>query len=113
MVRKGLTGGSYQPLTSGDITKIHETVLKVFEEIGCEINSAAALDALEKAGARVDRATRRVRLSPEQVMDFIDTNKFINAVCHCYMRAFFNLSGNIRSPLDLCCCYTRIDGFLI
>ena len=55
MIRKGLAGGSYESLTSEAISRVHETVLRVIEEVGCEVNSKIAIDALEGAGARVDR----------------------------------------------------------
>lgn len=71
MIRKGLAGGSYKPLTSEEIDKINETVLLVIEEIGCEVNSEAAREALEKAGATVDGETRRVRLSRERAQELI------------------------------------------
>jgi trimethylamine--corrinoid protein Co-methyltransferase len=71
MIRKGLEGGSYRPLTSADIAGINDTVLKIIEEIGCEVNSAKALEALKNAGAAVDRETRRVRLPREKALELI------------------------------------------
>jgi len=71
MTRRGLAGGSYKPLSSEEIDKINETVLRVFEEIGCEINSETALEALANAGATVDRKKRRVRFSREKVLELI------------------------------------------
>ncbi|HEY98162.1 MAG TPA: trimethylamine methyltransferase [Dehalococcoidia bacterium] len=71
MIRKGLVGGSYQPLTSGEIDRINETVLRIIEEIGCEVNSEAALEALEDAGARIDRKKRHVQFSREKALELI------------------------------------------
>ena len=71
MIRKGLDGGSYKPLTSEAISRVHETVLRVIEEVGCEVNSKIAIDALEGAGARVDRESRRVYLPRGKVMELI------------------------------------------
>jgi len=71
MIRKGLEGGSYKPLTPEDISRINETVLRIIEEIGCEVNSNPALVALEKAGATVDREKSRVRLSRDKVLELI------------------------------------------
>jgi len=71
MIRKGLEGGSYKPLTPEDIDRINETVLRIIEEIGCEVNSNTALIALEKAGANVDREKRRVRLPREKALELI------------------------------------------
>jgi trimethylamine--corrinoid protein Co-methyltransferase len=62
MIRKGLAGGSYRPLTEDSIAKIDQTVMQVIEEVGFEVNSEAALNLFEQAGARVDRKERRVRL---------------------------------------------------
>jgi trimethylamine--corrinoid protein Co-methyltransferase len=71
MIRKGLEGGRYKPLTPEDISRINETVLSIIEEIGCEVNSDKALDAFEKAGATVDRGNRQVRLSREKALELI------------------------------------------
>lgn len=71
MIRKGLEGGSYKPLAPEDISRINETVLRIIEEIGCEVNSGKALAALEKAGAAVDREKRRVRLPREKALELI------------------------------------------
>ena len=71
MTRKGLAGGSYQPLTSEEIDRINETVLRIFEEIGCEINSETALEALKNAGAKLDKRKRRVRFSRDRVLELI------------------------------------------
>ena len=62
MIRKGLVSGSYRPLTEDSIIKIDRTVMRVIEEVGFEVNSEAALNLFEQAGAWVDREERRVRL---------------------------------------------------
>jgi len=62
MIRKGLVSGSYRPLNEDSIIKIDRTVMRVIEEVGFEVNSEAALNLFEEAGARVDRKERRVRL---------------------------------------------------
>jgi trimethylamine--corrinoid protein Co-methyltransferase len=62
MIRKGLISGRYRPLTEDSIAKIDETVMRVIEEVGFEVNSAAALQLFEEAGARVDKEERRVHL---------------------------------------------------
>jgi trimethylamine--corrinoid protein Co-methyltransferase len=71
MIRKGLDGGSYKPLTPEAIESINETVLRIIEEIGCEVNSEAARAFLESAGATVDKKTRRVRLPREKALALI------------------------------------------
>jgi len=71
MIRKGLDGGSYRPLTEDSITKIHRTAMRIIEEVGFEVNSEAALQLFEQAGAWVDREERRVRLSQAKALKLI------------------------------------------
>ncbi|MFH7326738.1 trimethylamine methyltransferase family protein [Desulfurivibrio sp. C05AmB] len=66
-VRKGLEGGSYKPLSPQDISRIHQTSLEVFAEIGIQVNFPAALELFAAAGAKVDRDTSIVRMSGELV----------------------------------------------
>jgi len=72
MIRKGLAGGSYQPLTEESIAKIDQMVMAVVEEVGFEVNSEKALQLFEKAGARVDREELRVRLPQAKAMELIE-----------------------------------------
>ena len=71
MIRKGLAGGSFQPLTKESISKIHQTVMRVIEEVGFEVNSETALRLFEQAGAWVDREKRRVRLPQAKALELI------------------------------------------
>jgi trimethylamine--corrinoid protein Co-methyltransferase len=71
MIRKGLAGGSYRPLTEDSIISIDKTVMRVIDEIGFEVNSEEALQLFEQAGARVDRDTRRVRMPQERARKLI------------------------------------------
>jgi len=73
MIRKGLAGGSFQPLTKESISRIHQTVMRVIEEVGFEVNSETALQLFEQAGARVDREERRVRLPQTKAQELIKT----------------------------------------
>jgi len=54
-------------------THIHETSMRVLEELGIEVLSPAALSVFERAGARVDYATRLVRLDRGLVEDALRT----------------------------------------
>jgi len=72
MIRKGLAGGSYKPLSPEAIDKINETVLQIIEEIGCEVNSEIAVESLQKIGASVDKEQRRVRLSRDKTLELIN-----------------------------------------
>jgi len=71
MIRKGLVSGSYRPLTEDSIAKIDQTVMRVIEEVGFEVNSEEALGLFEQAGAWVDREERRVRLPQERARKLI------------------------------------------
>jgi len=73
MIRKGLAGGSFKPLTEESISRIHQTVMRVIEEVGFEVNSEAALRLFEQAGARVDREKRRARLPQAKAQELIKT----------------------------------------
>ncbi|MBA7599202.1 Glycine betaine methyltransferase [subsurface metagenome] len=71
MIRRGLAGGSYKPLSEEDINSIHNAAMRVIEEVGFEVNSELALELFERAGARVDVRKRRVRLPKEKALELI------------------------------------------
>jgi len=73
MIRKGLEGGSFKPLTEGAISKVHQTAMRIIEEVGFEVNSETALEFFEGAGAWVDWESHRVRLPHEIVSELIRT----------------------------------------
>jgi trimethylamine--corrinoid protein Co-methyltransferase len=73
MIRRGLLGGSFKPLTDEAISMVHKTAMRIIEEVGFEVNSKTALDLFERAGASVDREMRRVRLPEKRVMELIST----------------------------------------
>ena len=60
--RRGLQGGQYRPITDKDIKKIHETSLRVFEEVGVQVNFSEALELFRMAGADVDENSRVVKV---------------------------------------------------
>ena len=68
--RKGLPGGQYKPLTGQDIQKIHETSLRVFEEIGVEINHPEARDLFEREAPRLDVRAGLKRVRPRLAAGF-------------------------------------------
>jgi len=72
MIRRGVTGGSFKPLTQESIDRIHQTAMRVIEEVGFEINSEAALELFKRAGAWVDQEKNLVRLSQKRVMELIE-----------------------------------------
>ena len=61
-IRKGLNGGQYKPLSDEDIGRIHETSLRVFAEVGVQMNSATARELFGAAGAQVNDASRVVKV---------------------------------------------------
>jgi trimethylamine--corrinoid protein Co-methyltransferase len=69
MRRKGLEGGSYKPLSENDIAQIHDTSMRVFEEVGFQVNSEKALAFFKDAGAEVHG--RIVRLPRDIVMELV------------------------------------------
>lgn len=73
MVRKGLAGGSFKPLTEESISRVHQTAMRIIEEVGFEINSETALGLFERTGAQVDWGRRRVRLHQEKALELIRT----------------------------------------
>jgi trimethylamine--corrinoid protein Co-methyltransferase len=73
MIRKGIPGGSYKPLTETAIDKVHQTAMQIIEEVGFEVNSAEALSLFKKAGARTDEENRYVRLSQQKALELIKT----------------------------------------
>lgn len=56
-------------LNDSDIEQIHETTLKVLEEVGVRFPSEAALDIFEDAGARVDRSTEMVWIPRDLLLE--------------------------------------------
>ena len=71
MVGKGLIGGSYKPLSDDAISKVHQTAMRIMEEVGFEVNSEAALNHFKKAGAWTDEENHRVRLPQEKALQLI------------------------------------------
>jgi trimethylamine--corrinoid protein Co-methyltransferase len=67
MTRRGLEGGQYKPLTAEDIEKIHKTSLRVFSEVGVQVNSSEARELFKKAGAKV-HASANIVTFPEDVV---------------------------------------------
>ena len=68
-MRKGLQGGSYKPLSQQDIAQIHDASMRVFEEVGFQVNSEKALAFFRDAGAEVDGHI--VRLPQETVTELV------------------------------------------
>ena len=70
----GLTSSLYRPLTDADVGRVVDAALRVLDESGMAVYSPTALEAFERAGARVEAETRRVRLPRSLVEDAIASN---------------------------------------
>jgi trimethylamine--corrinoid protein Co-methyltransferase len=71
MDKKEIEGGSYKPLSEESIGRVHETVMRVFEEVGIEVNSKEALNLFKRTGAQVDGDVPRVTIPADVVMDLV------------------------------------------
>ena len=71
-VRKGFLGGQYKPLTDERIQRIHATSLRVFAEIGVEVNSSEARELFMHAGAEVDEIRRVIKITPDLVAELVN-----------------------------------------
>jgi trimethylamine--corrinoid protein Co-methyltransferase len=71
-IRKGVIGGSYKPLSEESVQKVHETAMRLIEEVGFQVNSETALTLFERAGAQVDRERRLVRLPRDKTIELIN-----------------------------------------
>ncbi|MFP4521171.1 MAG: trimethylamine methyltransferase family protein [Fibrobacterota bacterium] len=61
----------YLPLTEEAVKKIYNEALRLLERSGMIVYSATAMDALEKAGAEIDRENRKARFPSAMVEDAI------------------------------------------
>ena len=73
MTRRGIAGGSYKPLPNEDIDRIHQTVMKVIEEVGFQVNSKEALKYFKDAGATDGEGENVIRMSSSKVMEMLET----------------------------------------
>jgi trimethylamine--corrinoid protein Co-methyltransferase len=80
-VRKGLPGGQYRPLKDQDIEKIHKTSLRVFAEVGVQVNFAEARELFRRAGAEVDDASGVVRIAQDLVEELIHKAPHVVQLC--------------------------------
>ena len=73
-LKPGLNGGQYHPLSDPDIAKIADSAFDVLAKSGMAVYSKTAMDALEKAGAQVDRENQIVKMPRTMVEDAVDSN---------------------------------------
>ena len=65
--KTGPEGGQYCPLTMDRVGRIHETSLRVLEEIGVRVDLPEAREAFAACGAQVDEASRVVTIRAHHV----------------------------------------------
>lgn len=70
-MQSGCRGGQYHPLSDHALQDIHEGGLRLLEEVGIEVNNERARAAFARAGARVEGATRVVRIPRRMVEEAI------------------------------------------
>jgi trimethylamine--corrinoid protein Co-methyltransferase len=58
-------------LSADQVEAIHGSSLRILAEIGMEVLGDRALDTFARAGARIDRLSRNVRLDPAQVEELV------------------------------------------
>ncbi len=64
-------GGNYQVLSEKEIRQVHETTIRVLENVGFEINYLPALELFDQKGAGVDYDSHRVYVPREMVSRLI------------------------------------------
>ncbi len=79
MTVNGLTGGQYKPLSKKNIVKIHETSLKILEEVGVKVSLEEALQIFERHGAKVDGEIVRIPSSVVEKALKLVPHKFLMA----------------------------------
>jgi len=70
MLRKGIAGGTYKPLSEEDIAQVDDAVMRVFEEVGVQVNSDKALAYFRDAGAMIDGQI--VKMTRSMVRELVD-----------------------------------------
>lgn len=80
-MRKGMEGGRYRPLTDSDVEQVHRTVMRVFSEVGVQVNHDEALEIFKKAGAKVDAGSRIVKFEEAMVMDLVKQAPSMITMC--------------------------------
>ena len=73
VVRPGLPGGQYKPLSAADVGRINEASLALLEQVGIEVQPSECRDIFEQAGARVDAQRNRVYIPRAMVEDALAT----------------------------------------
>jgi trimethylamine--corrinoid protein Co-methyltransferase len=94
MIRRGLPGGSFKPLNEDAIRMIHETVMRIVEEVGFQVHSDDGLELFREAGARVDMEKRLVSMSRDKAMELIEMAPSVIRLCGQDEKHDIELGGN-------------------
>ena len=76
---KGLVGDLFKPLDEAQIKRIHETALRILEEIGIKVELEEAVQIYRQGGAQVDGSTVRI---PAAAVE-----RSLDLVCHSFLMA--------------------------
>ena len=107
---KGLVGGQYKPLTQDNIGRIHETSLRVLEEVGVRVDSDEAREIFAFAGATLDSADGRVKVKPRAVEEALRDvpsrvrlcgRKDMHDLVASGRRSYFGTGGAATKVIDL------------
>jgi trimethylamine---corrinoid protein Co-methyltransferase len=69
MVKRGIRGGVFRPLSRSDIEAIHGASLEILEQVGLQVKSKVMVDVFKKGGADVEEKKGRVRIPEYLVKD--------------------------------------------
>ena len=107
---KGLVGGKYRPLSDDRIGRIHETSLRVLEEVGIDVQLDEAREIFAAGGADVDEDDCRVRIKPHLVEEAVENAPINVRLCgreEAYdvvaegRRTYFGTGGAATQVIDL------------
>jgi len=69
MVKRGIRGGVFRPLSRSDVDSIHGASLEILEQVGLQVKSKAIIEVFKKGGADIDEKKGRVRIPERLVKD--------------------------------------------
>jgi trimethylamine---corrinoid protein Co-methyltransferase len=73
VIKPGLPGGQYKPLSPADIERIHEASLTVLERVGIGVEDANCRAVFAAGGGRIDDAKNRVYIPRQMVAEALAT----------------------------------------
>jgi trimethylamine--corrinoid protein Co-methyltransferase len=94
LILKGVTGGSYHPLSDDSVEQVHDTAMRIFEEVGIQVNSDLALGLFRGTDATIDEEQRRVTMPRDMVMSLVDSAPDEVVLCGRVRRNDVTLGGS-------------------